>query len=92
MRELRFTLACLGVLVTVGHAVAEDQSCRREISASAAARLSSQCLRVAESSRWSCGTANRCRAIKNAIREGCRDLNYGQPVIQPKFCRAYIRP
>jgi hypothetical protein len=78
------------VVLTAGMAQAADNSCRHTAGAKQAAALVAQCREVSESSRWPCSAAKTCAQIEDAIRKGCGDLNYGQPVIEPKFCRAYI--
>lgn len=84
-------LAGLAIASMVASAAAADRSCRHTAGAREAARLAGECRQVAESSRWPCSTSNSCTTIIASIRKGCADLNYGQGVIEPKLCRAYLR-
>ena len=86
-----FGCACLIASLALSPAIAGDHSCRHTAGARQAALLAAQCREVAQSSKFPCSASNRCSDITRAITQGCGDLNYGQPVIKPKFCRAYLK-
>ena len=85
-----FGSVCLITLTALGPALAADTSFLHTAGAKQAAVLAAQCREVAQSSEYPCDQSNRCSAITRAIAQGCTDLNYGQSVIKPKFCRAYL--
>lgn len=85
---------CLVALAGLtGSALADEQSCEKELGTTAAAEMVEKCLAVSPATHPPCNASNPCEMIDAEIARGCTAANNGKEL--PKtlaFCKDYIDP